>query len=150
VFVRDGFSWGAFLFAPLWMLRHRLWLVLVCWVLVVSALEVIFRTFGVVGSARGLALAFLGLLIGLEAATLRRWTLLRAGWRDHGIVVADDAEAAEQRFFARWDEVDAPPATSDRETASSPSPASASPASAFAPGKPLGVIGLFPRAGGSS
>ena len=28
-FVRDGFSWGAFLFGPLWMVRHRLWLVLV-------------------------------------------------------------------------------------------------------------------------
>ena len=25
-FVRDGFSVWAFLFAPLWMLRHRLWL----------------------------------------------------------------------------------------------------------------------------
>ena len=28
VFVRDGFSFWAFLLAPLWMLRHRLWLVL--------------------------------------------------------------------------------------------------------------------------
>ena len=28
VFVRDGFSFWAFLFAPLWMLWHRLWLVL--------------------------------------------------------------------------------------------------------------------------
>src|SRR6476660_3985649 len=26
-FVRDGFSFWAFLLAPLWMLRHRLWLV---------------------------------------------------------------------------------------------------------------------------
>jgi len=29
VFVRDGFSFWAFLLAPLWMLRHRLWLVFV-------------------------------------------------------------------------------------------------------------------------
>ena len=28
VFVRDGFSFWAFLFGPLWMLRHRMWLVL--------------------------------------------------------------------------------------------------------------------------
>ena len=28
VFVRDGFSFWAFLLAPLWMLWHRLWLVL--------------------------------------------------------------------------------------------------------------------------
>ena len=28
VFVRDGFSFWAFLLAPLWLLWHRLWLVL--------------------------------------------------------------------------------------------------------------------------
>ena len=28
-FVRDGFYFWAFLFAPLWMLWHRMWLVLV-------------------------------------------------------------------------------------------------------------------------
>ena len=26
VFVRDGFSFWAFLLGPLWMLRHRMWL----------------------------------------------------------------------------------------------------------------------------
>jgi hypothetical protein len=31
-FVRDGFSFWAFLFGPLWMLRHRMWLVLVGYV----------------------------------------------------------------------------------------------------------------------
>ena len=35
-FVRDGFSWWAFLFAPLWMLRHRMWLVLIGYVVVVG------------------------------------------------------------------------------------------------------------------
>src|SRR4051812_20325844 len=34
-FVRDGFSFWAFLFGPLWMLRHRMWLTLVCYVAVV-------------------------------------------------------------------------------------------------------------------
>src|SRR4029077_16824986 len=32
VFVRDGFSWSAFLFGPLWVLRHRMWLVLLLYV----------------------------------------------------------------------------------------------------------------------
>ena len=39
-FVRDGFSWWAFLFAPLWMLRHRMWLVLIGYVVVVGAIEI--------------------------------------------------------------------------------------------------------------
>ena len=38
VFVRDGFYFWAFLLTPLWMLRHRLWLVLVCYALIASAL----------------------------------------------------------------------------------------------------------------
>ena len=40
VFVRDGFSFWAFLLAPLWMLRHRLWLVFVGYVIVAVALQV--------------------------------------------------------------------------------------------------------------
>ena len=40
VFVRDGFYFWAFLFAPLWMLRWRLWLVLMIYVLGTFALEV--------------------------------------------------------------------------------------------------------------
>ena len=44
----------------------------------------------------------IALLIGFEAATLWRWTLARRGWTQIGFVVGDDAEAAEQRFFAGW------------------------------------------------
>ena len=40
VFVRDGFSFWAFLLAPLWLLRHRLWLVFVGYVIVAVALQV--------------------------------------------------------------------------------------------------------------
>ena len=39
VFVRDGFTFWAFLLAPVWMLRHRLWLVLLGYVLVMVALQ---------------------------------------------------------------------------------------------------------------
>src|SRR5947208_3270016 len=40
VFVRDGFSLWAFLLAPFWMLRHRLWLAFVAYVIVALALFV--------------------------------------------------------------------------------------------------------------
>src|SRR5262249_57475782 len=41
VFVRDGFSFWAFLFGPLWMLRHRMWLVLLGYVIVLIALALV-------------------------------------------------------------------------------------------------------------
>ena len=39
VFVRDGFYFWAFLLSPLWMLRYRLWLVLIGYLIVAAALQ---------------------------------------------------------------------------------------------------------------
>jgi hypothetical protein len=41
-FVRDGFSFSAFVFGPLWMLWHRMWLVLLGYIGVSVALELLF------------------------------------------------------------------------------------------------------------
>jgi uncharacterized protein DUF2628 len=101
-FVRDGFSWSAFLFGPLWMLRHRLWLVLVIYLIGLAVLLAGLRAVGT--SPTGIVVAFelVGLLIGIEASTLRRWTLDRRRWTCLGVVVGDDLEAAERRFFDAW------------------------------------------------
>src|SRR5216684_3389140 len=81
-FVRDGFSWAAFAFG-----------------MYVDGFD---------GGVEGWAWFLFAVLVGLEASSLRRWTLTRRGWNDLGIVVADDLEAAERRFFAAW-------ASSDRD-----------------------------------
>src|ERR1700738_2025468 len=39
IFVRDGFSFAALLFGPLWMLRHRMWLGLLGYGVVVGGLS---------------------------------------------------------------------------------------------------------------
>jgi hypothetical protein len=98
-FVRDGFSWPAFILGPIWMLFHRLVLVVLLWLAVVLVLGVVTRLFGVPAGTASLAFLLLALLIGLEASTLQSWTLKRRGWREIGIVVADELEAAERRFF---------------------------------------------------
>jgi len=98
-FVRDGFSWPAFILGPIWMLFHRLALVVVLWLAVVLVLGAVIRLFGVPSGTAALVFLLLALLIGLEASTLQSWTLKRRGWREIGIVVADELEAAERRFF---------------------------------------------------
>ena len=98
-FVRDGFSWPAFILGPIWMLFHRLALVVVLWLAVVLVLGAVTRLVGVPSGAALLVFLLLAFLIGLEASTLRSWTLKRRGWREIGIVVADELEAAERRFF---------------------------------------------------
>ena len=51
-----------------------------------------------------LVFLLLAVLMGLEAASLRRWSYSRGNWRQIDFVVADDEEAAERRFFDRWTE----------------------------------------------
>jgi hypothetical protein len=143
VFVRDGFSFWAFLLTPLWMLRHRLWLTFVGYAIVATALEGSLRAIGASTTVLVTAGASLSLLVGLEAATLRRFALARRRWRNVGIVLGDDLEAAERRFFDSWvgnAGVNGKPRRSSQPAATVPS-LRASPASE--------VTGLFPQPGAS-
>jgi hypothetical protein len=142
-FVRDGFSWGAFVFGPLWMLRHRMWLSLLLYVLIVGGLVFAMTRMRLPDGAEGGALFAIAILLGLEAATLRRWKLLRSKWTDHGIVVADDIETAERRFFDRWFSRGAVPVSSGRPAAP-PYPHYA----LAAHNESHGIIGSFPEPGG--
>jgi hypothetical protein len=136
-FVRDGFSWGAFLFGPLWMVRHRMWLVLVLYLIASAALGGALRVSGASSLGMTLGAGLLALLVGMEASTLRRWTLGRRGWVNRGVVVGDDLEAAERRFFDAW--INDPEA---RRFAAVPVTRSAPAATTH------DVIGLFPEPGG--
>jgi hypothetical protein len=143
-FVRDGFSWWAFLVTPLWMLRHRMWLVLVCYAVISAGLATLVRMLGVSGAIVGVIGLLISLLVGLEAGTLRRFTLSRRGWKNLGVVSGDDLEDAERRFFDAWLQRKSSP--SNGPPAPMPGPASAAPSWRG----PLGsdVIGLFPEPGG--
>jgi hypothetical protein len=139
VFVPDRFSWGAFLLAPLWMLWRRLWLVFVAYLVVMAAVTVGLRFAGVPPGARFLVGVLISLLVGLEAANLRRWALLRDGWRERGPIIGHDLAAAERRFFEAYVAGEGP---------AQPAPAgpAAPPASRPAASD---VIGLFPQPGAS-
>ncbi len=102
VFVRDGFHFWAFAASALWLLYHRLWLALLGYLVVGLGLTAVLRAVGAGQAASLIAMGLLALLMGFEGATLRRWTLSRGRWRQLDVVVADDEEAAERRFFDRW------------------------------------------------
>jgi Protein of unknown function (DUF2628) len=134
VFVRDGFSWWAFLFAPLWMLRHWMWLVLVFYVALMVGVHVALQRLGLSRDLVFVIGALVGLLIGFESGTLRRSKLARRGWSNVGVIVGDDREMAEQRFFDAW-----------VRSAPVAYPLSAAPTARTS----SEVIGLFPRPGAS-
>ena len=117
VLVRDRFSWPAFWFGPIWMLWHRLWLALLGYLVLILGLEVAVRLTG-----------------GSGAASLQRLKLQRRGFALCGVVVGDDLEAAERRFFSALTGVAKDPR---------PLPAPGPPAQTGVPD----VIGLFPHPG---
>jgi hypothetical protein len=143
LFVRDGFHFWAFLLAPLWLIYRRLWLVLLGYFVIAAVLGGVFYVLHAPWFVKSLGSLLLALLVGFEAATLRRWTLERRGWKTLGFVVGDDEGDAERRFFAAW---------AARANAPTPSP-SPPPAPQYATpvrhGPPSGsdVIGLFPEPG---
>lgn len=100
VFVKDGFSWPAFLIPFIWLVWHRMWLALVGYVVAVVALA---GTGYLVGFPDSLSF-WLGLLLnlfmGLEGNNFRRRSLERRGYQEVADVVGDDREEAAWRFFA--------------------------------------------------
>jgi Protein of unknown function (DUF2628) len=141
-FVREGFYFWAFLFSVLWMLWHRMWLVLLAYVVALGGIETALRYAGVSSFLVGIVGLLISLLIGIEGATLRRFTLARRGWKNLGVVSGDDLEDAERRFFDAW--VRSAPDRRAEPIAAPPGP----------PPPPLpraqqapDVIGLFPEPG---
>ena len=145
VFVRDGFHFWAFLLGPLWMLWRRMWLVLLGYVVLTIVIQAVLWMAGAPGSVRWVVGFLIALLVGFEAATLRRWTLRK--WTNLGVVVGRDQEDAERRFFDAWVArggipnmpAAVPPAGLPQAVNLAPMPP------ARAPESSTGVIGLFPE-----
>ena len=140
IFLRERFSLGAFLFGPLWMIWKRQWIVLIIYLVVVGFIEYGLQVVGMGWLVLAFVFGLIQLLIGLEATTLLRWTRVRHGWRDCGVVIADDLEMAERRFFESRAARPAPGPV-PRSTPAQLSAAQVEPSSPD-------IIGLFPEPGG--
>src|SRR5262249_43534252 len=115
-FVRDGFHFWAFLLAPLWLLLHGLWLVLVLYLVATGIINAGLYFVGAPATVKFVASLIVALIVGLEAGTLERWTLTRRRWKTLGFVVGDNLESAERRFFSAWSQrVGVPPPVPDAQ-----------------------------------
>jgi hypothetical protein len=132
-FIRDGFHFWAFLLGPLWMLWHRLWLVLLIYIVGTAALQWGLFALGVSAAVKFVVGFLIALLIGCEAGSLRRWSLRLT---QVGVVAARDLEEAERRFFEEW--------TGDALPPVSPMSTYVPSASPMAQSSP-DVLGLFPQ-----
>jgi hypothetical protein len=96
VLVREGFSWGALFFGPLWLATHRAWiaaaLTLAAFVLIVVLTD---------GGLAAALLVALVVLLGLSGHDLRRWSLDHRGYLLSQVVAARDELEAIARLLER-------------------------------------------------
>jgi hypothetical protein len=130
-FERQGFAWAAFFFGPFWLLARGLWRAFIVWC-VIAALVVAAVSLGRLSGCAALPLALVSaFFLGVQGSNIAAAAFDRAGWRFADIVVGENRAAAERNFFSRWRD----------ETPSSPR-------RAVNVSSTVGVIGLFPEAGG--
>jgi hypothetical protein len=152
-FVRDGFHFWAFVLGFVWLAWHRLWLALIGWIVMIAAIDFGMTALGAGRMTVFVANVLIALLLGFEAASLQLWTLSRRNWRQLDIVVADDEESAERRFFDRWTAKQRA-LVNDQSAVDrgAPPPTRDVPGQAFSrpPSSPQSeIIGLFPEPGAS-
>lgn len=99
VFVREGFSFWAFLLQPLWALYHRLWLVAVLIFATAVLLGLAAGALGLSGWQSFCLQILLAVAIGVLAGDFRRWTLGRRGYAVQAVVAGEVLEDAESRYF---------------------------------------------------
>ena len=84
--IAEKFSWLAFLLPPVFALVHRLWLLLIGYIVAVIALGFAATILG--GGATFWLYVLFALWIGFAAPSLRRHALVHRGWSHHGDRVA--------------------------------------------------------------
>lgn len=138
-FVRDGFSWGAFLVPALWFLWHRHWVVAILALAGTVGFSFGLTALRVPGGAIVVIELLVHVLLGLEGASIRRLAYRLRGRPTTGIVIAADEAEAETKGFARW---------LGPESVDVPAPVEAASPYRVAPAVGLGArelpLGLFP------
>ena len=140
VFVKDGFSWPALVIAPLWLLYHRMWLVLLGYLVILVGFSWLAEPLAEPAQS-GIMILF-AIWFALEANNFRRWTMEGTGWSFIGVATGRDRLDAEHEFFAGEANL-AAPAAPVSPVPPSPPDRLASPRPPQTPQTP--VVGLFPE-----
>ena len=90
--LKDGFSWWAFAFGPLWLAWHRSWRTFLVSIAVLIVAAIVSRELSAWASIA------MSIIIGFEGAAIAAEAMQRRGWRFLGMIAAPDMDAAELRL----------------------------------------------------
>ncbi len=97
--VKEGFSWPAFVFGPLWAAFRRLWLAAAGFALALAGIEILAHVVGL-DRLTGTALTLgASAVFGWVGNDLRRRKLERQGFVFQAVVAGEDFDAALGRFL---------------------------------------------------
>ena len=99
VFLRDGFSIGAFALGPFWLLWNRAYAAAAVWLALMTLVAAGGTALGITPAATALINLALSLMLGFEGVRLVAWTLERRGFRQSALVACDNAQEAEEVYF---------------------------------------------------
>ena len=101
IYVREGFGWGAYLFAPLWCVYRRCWLALMMWLTAAGLVFLVGWWLEIAPVAIAGCLFILQILFGFEAAQFRRRSLARRSYQLADVVSGHGRSEAETTFALR-------------------------------------------------
>ena len=102
VFVKEGFSWTAAAYAPVWLLAGGMWIVFAVYAVAAALLFALYSQFDLAKQIVPWAFVALHLLVGLEGDSIKRWTLGIAGWKELGAVTGRNQDECERSFYDAW------------------------------------------------
>ncbi|MGE5539777.1 MAG: DUF2628 domain-containing protein [Gemmatimonas sp.] len=97
--VKEGFSWPAFLFGPLWALAKGMWLTALALIALDLASGLVMDAAGFNPLTEAIVSLAIAFLIGAHANDWRRRALARRAWRDAGVVAARNVDEALARYL---------------------------------------------------
>lgn len=101
-FIREGFSWGAFLFGPLWFGYRRSLSGVLIWLAGTLCIMAMARFAGLDPRGAAALLMLFALALGFEAPSILRWSTDRRHFCCVDLVSAMSLEDAETIFLRRW------------------------------------------------
>jgi hypothetical protein len=99
VVIKEGFSWGAFIFGVIWALWYRLWIEAAALLALFLALGVIADFVSLSDGVESAVLLAVAVLIGFSGNDWRRESLRRRGFQEGGVASGPTSEDALRRFL---------------------------------------------------
>jgi hypothetical protein len=94
VLVREGFSFGALLFGPLWLAAHRAWIPAGATFLLIVLILLLTHT-----PASSVLILGLTLILGFSGRDMVRWSITRRGYLESNIVAGRNEDEALGRLL---------------------------------------------------